>query len=346
MKLKSNYSTYSISRILLNIIFLLIALTGKIIFAQTANHLVISEILIDGVFESDASTNDEFVEIYNPTANPIDVSNWTIDYRSASSTTFNTKYTFPAGTIIQSHKYFLFGGGGVLNRDNNTESLLLGLSNTGAGLFLRNSSSTTIDLIGWGTAISTNFEGTVAVKPPQGVSLERKANLSSTSISMAIGGIDEAEGNGYDSNNNSNDFVQRITPQPQNSSSQAEPPIDTGGNGTGTSSISPSWVNTSESTQITIKIIGDEINLLDSILVVIPTAPGWTWSGNLSDINLSGSAASSPSLAVLSDTIYIGSVIVSDNDSLIITVNNLLSPSTAGYTDFKIKTAVFGGAHS
>ena len=37
--------------------------------------------------------------------------------------------------------------------------LLLGLSNTGAGLFLRNSSGTTIDLIGWGTAIAVNYEG-------------------------------------------------------------------------------------------------------------------------------------------------------------------------------------------
>ena len=117
-----------------------------------------------------------------------------------------------------------------------------------------------IDLIGWGTAILANYEGTVAVKPAQGVSLERKANLSSTSISMAIGGIDEFEGNGNDSNNNLNDFVQRITPQPQNSSSQAEPPINTGGNGTGTASISPSWVNTSETTDITIKLTGNGIN--------------------------------------------------------------------------------------
>ena len=343
MKLKSNYPTYSSLKILLNILFFLIVLTGKIVFAQAANHLVISEILIDGVYESAASTNDEFVEIYNPTDNPVDVSNWTIDYRSASSTTFNTKYTFPAGIIIQSHKYFLFGGGGVINRDNSTESLLLGLSNAGAGVFLRNSSGATIDLIGWGTAIPANYEGTVAVKPAQGVSLERKANLSSTSISMAIGGFDEFEGNGNDSNNNLNDFVQRTIPQPQNSISQAEPTIDTGGNGTGTASISPAWVNTSESTDITIKLTGNGINTLDSVLVIIPTSSGWTWSSNLSDINISGGAASSPNVTIVSDTIYIGSIAVTDNDSLIIIVNNVVSPSTAGYTDFNIKTAVSEG---
>jgi len=160
---------------------------------------------------------------------------------------------------------------------------------------------------------------------------------------MGIGGIDEFEGNGYDSNNNSNDFVQRTTPQPQNSSSQAEPIIDTGGNGTGTASISPVWVNTSEPTELIIKLRGNGINTLDSILVIFPTSSGWTWSNNISDINLTGAGASSANVIIDSDTIYIGSVAVTDSDSLIITLSNVLSPSTAGYSDFNIKTAVQGG---
>ena len=158
---------------------------SQILFAQTANHLVISEVLIDGVNESSAATNDEFVEIYNPTSDPVDVSTWTIDYRSATNTSsFTNKYTFPSGALVQPHKYYLIGGGGVSNRDNSTESQLLGLGNSGGGLFLRNSSGNTIDLIGWGTAVADNFEGTVASKASQGVSLERKANASSNSSTM------------------------------------------------------------------------------------------------------------------------------------------------------------------
>ena len=122
MKLKNNNLVFSFPRAFSYSLFVLIFLTGITNFAQTANHLVISEILIDGIYESVGSTNDEFVEIYNPTDVPVDVSNWTIDYRSATSTTFTLKYTFTAGTIIQAHKYFLFGGGGVVNRDNSTES--------------------------------------------------------------------------------------------------------------------------------------------------------------------------------------------------------------------------------
>ncbi|MGA8263076.1 MAG: lamin tail domain-containing protein, partial [Ignavibacteriaceae bacterium] len=262
-------------------------------FAQTANHVVISEVLIDGVNESSASNNDEFVEIYNPTNSSVDLSNWTIDYRSASGSTFNNKYIFPAGTIIQSHKYYLFGGGGVSNRDNSADVVILGLGNSGGGVFLRNSSGTTVDLLGWGSAVSSNYEGSVATKPAQGVSLERKANGSSTSATMGTGGADEFEGNGYDSDNNANDFVERTTPQPQNSGSPAEPVINTGGNGTGTMSVSPNWVYTSASTNITFKLAGDGTNTLDSVLIVIPSSSGWTWSGNVSDANISGAGASS-----------------------------------------------------
>lgn len=40
---------------------------------------------------------------------------------------------------------------------------------------------------------------------------------------MGPGGIDEFEGNGQDTDNNSSDFVPRLVPQPQNSQSAEEP---------------------------------------------------------------------------------------------------------------------------
>ena len=346
MNFKNNNPIYVSTKLLLYGIIYLIFSFENFTVAQSADHLVISEILIDGVYESSASTNDEFVEIYNPTSSSVDLSNWTIDYRSASSTSFTTKYTFPAGTVIQSHKYFLFGGGGISNRDNEAvPSSTLGFGNAGGGVFLRNSSGTTIDLIGWGTAISGNYEGTVAGVRSQGVSLERKANSISTSTTMGIGGTDELEGNGYDSNNNANDFVERTIPQPQSSNDPAEPASDNGGNGTGTATVSPTWINTSESADIIFKLTGDGTNTLDSVLLVIPSSLGWVWSGNLSDVNLTltGTAALAPSVSIISDTIYIGSVAATSSDTLIIEVKNLVAPSNAGYSDFTIKTALSGG---
>jgi phosphatidylserine/phosphatidylglycerophosphate/cardiolipin synthase-like enzyme len=342
MKFRINkHAKLFLKSILFVLIFIVLSVSNKT-FAQAADHVVISEILIDGIYESDAATNDEFIEIYNPTNNIIDLSGWTIDYRSATSTTFQNKFTFPSGVTIGSHKYYLFGGGGVSNKDN-SGSLLLGLGNTGGGAFLRNSSGTTIDLIGWGTAATGNYEGTVAVKPAQGVSLERKANGSSTSATMGIGGADEFAGNGYDSDNNANDFVQRTVPQPQNSSSPAEPTIDNGGNGTGVVSVSPTWINSGETENITFKVAGNGTNILDSVLIIIPTSEGWYWSGSVSDISISGSGANGFSVSTLSDTIYIGSLNVTDADSLILSVSNVISPDNAGYTDFMVETAVSGG---
>ncbi len=325
------------------ILFILsITSLGKIIFAQTAGHMVISEILVDGANESLASNNDEFIEIYNPTSMPIDVSMWTIDYRSASSITFNTKYKFPSGTVIPSHKYYLIGGGGVANRDNSSDVLLLGLGNTGGGVFLRNSSGTTVDLIGWGSASSDNYEGTAAAKAPQGVSLERKAKNSSDAVSMGIGGTDEFGGNGFDSDNNNNDFVQRSVPQPQNSTSRSEPAEDTGGNGTGIASIYPSYVNSSETTDFTFKLVGDGTNILYSVLIEIPDSSGWTWSKNLSDISVSGSAAVSPIITIEGDTIFISSLAITSTDSLIVKISKVTAPSNASHTNFQILTAVSG----
>ncbi len=326
-----------------NLLLSSLLLIGQIIFAQTADHLVISEVLVNGKYESSPADNDEFVEIYNPTSESVDASGLTVDYRSASGTTFNMKYTFPSGAMILPHKYYLIGGGGVANRDNTSDSQTLGLGNSGGGIFLRNSSGNTIDLVGWGTAASDNYEGTVLSVPSEGISLERKANSASNASTMSSGGADELEGNGYDSDNNAADFVQRTTPQPQNSSSPAEPAIDNGGNGTGNVSVFPNMIDASETTDLTFKVIGDGTHTLDSILIVIPSTLGWTWSGDLLDVNLSGGAVSSQSFTIVSDTIFIDSIAITNTDSLIIKVSNVTAPSEGGYTDFVIKTALLGG---
>ncbi|MGC8928828.1 MAG: lamin tail domain-containing protein, partial [Myxococcota bacterium] len=54
-------------------------------------------------------------------------------------------------------------------------------------------------------------------------SVERKARNTSIAATMQSGGIDEFLGNGYDTDNNANDFIVRDTKEPQNSSSPPEP---------------------------------------------------------------------------------------------------------------------------
>ncbi len=141
----------------------------------------------------------------------------------------------------------------------------------------------------------------------------------------------------------STDFVERTTPQPQNSSSSSEPEIDNGGNGTGNVSIFPKIINASESTKLKFEIAGDGTHTLDSVLIVIPSSLGWSWSGNSNDVEISGSAVASQSFSIISDTIYIDSVAITSTDSLIINISNVTSPSNAGFTDFTVSTALNGG---
>ncbi|MEM9070839.1 MAG: hypothetical protein AAGE52_20185 [Myxococcota bacterium] len=88
-----------------------------------------------------------------------------------------------------------------------------------------------VDSLAWGA-----FGGGVAERPPVGgpgcgmapmfmdSSFERKANAMSTVPSMLPGGSDSEEGNGHDTNKNCEDFITRPDAEPQNLSSEPEPP--------------------------------------------------------------------------------------------------------------------------
>ena len=81
----------------------------------------------------------------------------------------------------------------------------------------------TVDTVGWGTAAGPEGMPTPIATGGPLVSLERKANAMSTSMSMTTGGADELLGNGEDTDNNAADFVPRATRDPQNSMSPQEP---------------------------------------------------------------------------------------------------------------------------
>jgi len=103
----------------------------------------------------------------------------------------------------------------------------LGLAAAGGHVRIGPSTMTTaiadpaaIDTVGYGTGTSAEG-GAPAPNPVPSSSIERKAYSTSTDITMTTGG-DALEGNGYDTDNNLNDFIVR-TSQPQNSMSAPEP---------------------------------------------------------------------------------------------------------------------------
>ncbi|RKR84448.1 gliding motility-associated-like protein [Mucilaginibacter gracilis] len=72
-----------------------------------ANHVVISQLYTAGG-NSGAIYNWDFIELYNPTSADVNLSTWSLQYQSAAGVgAFSGQTTFPAGTVIKSHGYYL-----------------------------------------------------------------------------------------------------------------------------------------------------------------------------------------------------------------------------------------------
>lgn len=212
-----------LSRILISSFFLffiiLFLVSTTIAQAATATHVVISEVEVG---KTGAAT-DEFVELYNPTASDINLANWKLTRKTTAGAESDLISTV-SGTI-KSHGYFLFspssGYSGSASADQTYLESDNSITDNNTVLIYSNGGSTLVDKIGFGTA--SDSETTTETNPSSGTSRERRANSTATSATMAIGGTDEFNGNGEDTDNNANDFVLRNIPQPQNSSSTLEP---------------------------------------------------------------------------------------------------------------------------
>ncbi len=186
-----------------------------------ANHVVISEVQAGQT----GSADNEFVELYNPTAVDINLQKegLVLHIRNSAGTDSNKPLAFTS-SVIKSNGFFLIA-------PNNSYATIIGADATYAdsgNLLVANGSASVSytggnDMVGWGTQPVGGYEG-IAYNPsiPADQSIERRANASSTPVTMAVGGSDALKGNAYDSNNNASDFVARAIPDPQNSQSPIE----------------------------------------------------------------------------------------------------------------------------
>lgn len=188
--------------------------------AATATNVVISEIQASG-----AASDEDFIELYNPTSSDINLGDMRLVKRTISGATDTDVVVFSASDVIPAHGYYLWchtSLSATLTCDK-TSTDTVGNNNS---FGIRNepaNTGTLVDAITFGAPDNPLGEGTSLIVPTASSSVERKANPSSTEASMGSGGLDEFGGNGEDTNNNSADFVARTTSQPQNSASSTEP---------------------------------------------------------------------------------------------------------------------------
>jgi hypothetical protein len=196
----------------------------------TNYHPVLSEIYAGGGNDG-ASWENDFVEIYNPTNSTIDLSNWSIQYASGQS---NNWKVYALNGQIEPGGYYLVKGSSHSEEGETLDSfdlevLNLNMSaNSGKVAFVNDLDpisgildENVIDFLGYGSA--DEFEGqTAASSPSNSKSLERIANWDYYYNSMNPGGEYEFIGNGWDTDENSEDFVVRNVPEPQSKQSLKE----------------------------------------------------------------------------------------------------------------------------
>ncbi|HVY49804.1 MAG TPA: lamin tail domain-containing protein [Minicystis sp.] len=197
--------------------------------SDQASHLVLSEIQTRG----SAGGNDEFIEIYNPTASPIDVSDgtWVVSARSAVGTCTSDAEAarFTLHGTIPAYGHFLATGshydGGVAG----DATFSSGVTDA-ASVVLRHGAEV-VDAVcfSFNAATQSNLtscatpyvcRGTPASNLPHDNTAHAGSNVDA-SLERGPGG---ASGNGDDTSDNATDFASNAAPTPQSTTSAPTPP--------------------------------------------------------------------------------------------------------------------------
>jgi hypothetical protein len=166
----------------------------------TLTNVVISEFRTRGP----GGANDEFVEIYNPTLNAVDISGWVLGASNSSGTTQN-RATIPAATLLRSGQYYLIAHNDYTGTVSPNLRYGTSISDDG-GVALLNSTGDIVDEVGMDQD-SFYQEGT-PLPPLSGNtnhSYERKNGGTSDSC--------------VDTDDNARDFLDAISDTIHNSSS-------------------------------------------------------------------------------------------------------------------------------
>jgi hypothetical protein len=176
--------------------------------ATGSTQVVISEVMTAGT----DSAGNEFIELYNPTDQSVEVAGWQVQYKSATSTDTSSSWSKKStlSGVIAAYGFYLVAPKALYpDADSDWTATL---ASGGGNVRLINAAGTVIDQLGYGETANA-AEDTPAAAPPAGQSLERLPGKLSL-----IGG------NGSDTNNNSQDFLVSPAPQPQTTKSAIEIP--------------------------------------------------------------------------------------------------------------------------
>ena len=182
-------------KLLLGIGLISVALLSTVVHAVSST-IVISEVAPG----STEGASREFVELYNNTADNIDVSKWVVEYKSAIGKTWSKKATLDTH-LINSHSYLV-----VSTEATDDTKLTSGMAQTGGNIRLLNDKKAVVDQFAWG----------------DGDAAEQQASLAVTASQSLARGLDESGSVLADTDNNQADFHVSLAQTPGQSPA-AEP---------------------------------------------------------------------------------------------------------------------------
>ena len=292
--------------------------------SQPSSHVVISEARING---TGSAENDEFIEIYNPTGVTVDLTGWTITSQNATG---GNQLTINLHSSLPPHKYLLVGDAGM-NPAPDVALTSFSLTNPGGSIILKDNSQHVVDALGWGNP--QVYEGTpVSNSGADGNSLERKASANSTAQTLARGGSEEFAGNGYDSDNNANDFVVQTQPSPQNLASPPEP--QPANSGAGIATITPESIGFGQTDTFRI-VCWSDTTIIQRVWIVVPSV--FNWSKTTADLHVTHPQGAF--VTISGDTVKIDSLSIAPADSLIVEIFNLTPADTTDQFIFFVLTS-------
>lgn len=197
-------------------IFTLLTVVGIVAFGFTqyfktqaqkeTNELVSPNIVISQFQVAGGTANDEFIELHNTSANPVDLNGYRVVYRSANGTNDVLFAEWTTSTVIPAGGFYLiastaFDGGVTPNLTYNPTTCMCSMSATSGGIAVRLgalNTGTIIDSVGYGSATNAFIETTVTTAP------------------AANNGQGRLNNGCQDTDNNSADFSTLIPAAPRN----------------------------------------------------------------------------------------------------------------------------------
>jgi hypothetical protein len=215
--------------LLVSATMVLVALVVPVEHAVAAGDVVVSQVY-GGAASVGAVYSNDFIELYNRTDSPVSLEGWSVQYASASGSTWQV--TALSGTIAARSYYLVQEGGGSearpLPAPDAVGTITMSATNGKVALVASTTALTGecptefVDLVGYGTANCS--EGSAAAPA-----------LSSTTAAH------RKDNGGQDTDNNASDFV-AAGPNPRNASAKTLT-VTVAGAGTGTVMSDPPGIS-------------------------------------------------------------------------------------------------------